>query len=206
MPRNFDWSSLTTNARTQGIRFWLQATLAVLAVANIVALFFYIAPPGGTRKQLIEEDEQMHRQVVSSRFGAARLRNVAGKVQSGSQEAGQFQNSYFLPKRTAYDSIIAEIQRMAKDSGLQQREAVFSEEPIEGSADLTLLNITSSYQGTYDNLMQFLLQTDKSPMLLMLDTLQAVPQQHGPQISASIRFQAIVREESAALHLPGGQP
>ncbi len=43
--------------------------------------------------------------------------------------------------------------------------------------------------------MHFLYESDRSPMLLMLDTLQASPQQRGGLIDASIRFQEIIREE-----------
>ena len=205
MLKNFNWSALPGMIYTQGSRFWLRTAVLVLALANLAALLFYIAPPGGTRKELSEQVQQTRLQIAAARMGATRLKNVAGKVQSGSAEATSFQAQNFLGKRAAYDAVISEIQRMAKASGIQEREAVFSEEPIEGSADLSLLNITSSYQGTYDNLMHFLYESDKSPMLLMLDTLQAVPQHHGGQINASIRFQAIVREDLAG-RTQGGQP
>ena len=87
---------------------------------------------------------------------------------------------------------------MAQGSGLRERDAVFAEEPIEGTADLTLLTNTANYEGSYDNLMRFLYEVDESPMLLMLDNLQAAPQQKGGQISTSIRFQTIVQEGPGA--------
>lgn len=204
MPRNFDLGSLTRGVDRSSPRFWLQAVMGLLALANAVALFLYFAPPGGTRQELLALSQQLQRQIISTRAAATRLQSVSGKVQTGSEQAQEFANKYFLPQRVAYDRIISEIQRMAKESGTQPREGVFSEEPIEGSPDLSLLNITSSYEGNYDNLMRFLYQADKSPLLLMLDTLQAAPQQKGQQINASIRFQAIVREDAPAI--AGGQP
>jgi len=204
MRRNFDIASLSSRVDRRSPRFWLQAGIGLLALANVIALFLYIAPPGGTRQELQEESRQTQHQIASTRAGAARLRFISGKVQTGGEQSVDFQAKYFLPKRVAYDQVISEIQRMAKESGVQPREGVFSEEPVEGSADLTILNITSSYEGNYDNLMRFLYQADKSPLLLMLDTLQASPQQKGQQINTSIRFQAIVREDAS---LPvGGRP
>jgi hypothetical protein len=204
MPRNFDLTSLVRGVDRRNPRFWLLAGISVLALANAVLLFLYFAPPGGTRQDLLEESQQTRRQIAFTRAGSARLRSVSAKVQLGSEQAVDFQSKYFLPKRVAYDQVISEIQRMAKESGAQPREGVFSEEPVEGSPDLSILNVTSSYQGSYDNLMRFLYQADKSPMLLMLDTLQAAPQQRGQQINASIRFEAIIREEAPAG--AGGQP
>lgn len=204
MRRNFEMSSLTIAADRHSPRFWLRAGAALLAVLNAAALYLYLAPPGGTRQALQEESRQLQRQIVSARTGTTRLQTVSQKVQTGSDQGVDFETRYFLPKRIAYSRVISEVQRMARQSGVQPREGVFSEEPVEGSPDLSILNFTSSYEGGYDNLMRFLYQTDKSPLLLMLDTLQASPQQKGQQINASIRFQAIIREEPS---LPaGGQP
>jgi hypothetical protein len=84
---------------------------------------------------------------------------------------------------------------MAKASGLQERDAVYNEEPIEGSDDLNLLNSTANYEGTYENLKTFLYLVDHSPMLIMLENITAAPQQKGNQINTSIRFQAVIRDD-----------
>lgn len=194
MPRNFEWLSALLGGNQRGPRFWLQITGLALALFNGIALYFYLDPPGGSRADLAAEGQQVRNEIAITRSGAVRLRNVADKVQLGSTESADFETKYFLPKRVAYEAVIAEIQRMAAASGLRERDAVFAEEPIEGTADLTLLTNTANYEGTYDNLMRFLFEVDKSPMLLMLDNLQAAPQQKGGQISTSIRFQTIVQE------------
>lgn len=204
MPRSFDVSSLTSGMDRRSPRFWLQVGLGVLAVANAALLYLYLAPPGGTQQELHEQSRQIQRQIASVRVGATRLRVVSTKVQTGSEQGVDFEAKYFLPKRVAYDQVISEVQHMAKESGVQPREGVFSEEPVEGSPDLSILNFTASYEGNYDSLMKFLYEADKSPMLLMLDTLQAAPQQKAQQINTSIRFQAIIRDEPSSV--AGGQP
>lgn len=204
MTRSFERNSLRANGTSRGIGFWLKAIAGTLAVLNAAALFLYIFPPGGTRRQLAEESLQVRNQIAAARAQTVRLKTVSGKVQTGSAETSQFEGKYILPKRVAYEEVIAEIQRMAKATGLQERDAVFTEEPIEGTADLSLLNITANYQGSYDNLMHFLHEADRSPMLLILDNVQAAPQQKGGQINTSIRFQAVIRENpSGAVR---GQP
>lgn len=204
MPRSFDWNSPGTNGMSRGISFWLKIAAAALGVLNLAALFFYLWPPGGTRRELAEQSLQIRNQIAATRSQTVRLKTVSGKVQMGGTEASQFQAKYILPKRTAYEKVIAEIQRMAKAAGLQERDGVFTEEPIEGTADLALLNITANYQGSYDNLMRFLHEADRSPMLLILDNLQAAPQQKGGQINTAIRFEAVIRE--GAGEVSGGQP
>ncbi|HZQ55326.1 MAG TPA: hypothetical protein VFB14_24220 [Bryobacteraceae bacterium] len=204
MTRSFEWNSLRANGTSRGIGLWLKAIAGTLAVLNAAALFLYIFPPGGTRRQLAEESLQIRNRIAAARAQTVRLKTVSGKVQTGSAETSQFEGKYILPKRVAYEEVIAEIQRMAKAAGLQERDAVFTEEPIEGTADLSLLNITANYQGSYDNLMHFLHEADRSPMLLILDNVQAAPQQKGGQINTSIRFQAVIRENPSGT--VGGQP
>lgn len=187
----------------RGPRFWLQLAGIILALFNGIALYFYLDPPGGSREELMAEGQQVRNEIGATRRTAIRLRTVAEKVQLGSKESSEFEGKYFLPKRVAYEAVIAEIQRMAQSSGLRERDAVFAEEPIEGTADLTLLTNTANYEGSYDNLMRFLFEADQSPMLLMLDNLQAAPQQKGGQINTSIRFQTIVQEGLGAMPVSG---
>jgi hypothetical protein len=175
-------------------QFRLKAAGTALALLNGIALFLYLSPPGGTRRELMQQSQQIRDQIALTARQATRLKNTASKVQSGSVESAAFETRYFLPKRLAYVAIVEEIQRMAKASGIDERDAAFSEEPIEGTADLTLLTDTANYEGSYSSLMKFLYEADHSPMLLMLDGLAAAPQQKNGQINTSIRFQAIVRE------------
>ncbi|MBV9759765.1 MAG: hypothetical protein JO340_04285 [Acidobacteriaceae bacterium] len=204
MRKNFDWLAGGGGAQRRGARFWFQVAGAALALANGVALFLYLDPPGGSRERLAEDSRQVKNEIVAMRARSTRLRTIAGKVQVGSDQSSEFESRFFLPKRLAYEDVIAEIQRMSEASGLKERDSIFTEEPIEGTADLSLLNVTGNYEGTYENLMRFLHEVDRSPMLLMLDAMQAAPQQKPGLLTTSIRFQAVIREEPSAA--AGGQP
>lgn len=206
MPRTSD-RAVKSDAERRGPRFWLRIVGGVLLAANCVALFFYLAPPGGTRRELANESLSVRNQVLMARAQTAKLRNVAAEVTVGNTESGEFELKYFLPKRVAYASVITEIQRMAKAAGFQERDAVYTEEPIEGTPDLDILNCTANYEGTYEALQRFLYEVDHSQMLLMLENLQAAPQQKGGQINTSIRFEAVMQEEpppAGTQQTPGG--
>jgi len=201
MRKSFDRMFAGLEGNRRGARFWLRIAGGLLALLNGIALFFYFAPPGGSRKELEQESLAVRNQILVTRARTARLSNVAAKVTVGNSESGDFEAKYFLPKRLAYAALITEVQRMAKAADFQARDAVYSEEAIEGTADLSLLSCTANYEGTYASLMQFLHEVDHSPMLLMLENLQAAPQQRPGQINTSIRFQAVIRDEA----IPGGQ-
>ncbi len=189
-------------ALEHGTRFWLQVGVGVLAVLNIAALIFYFAPPGGSREELTAQGQQLRTEVTAARAQTAKLQRVSSKVQAGSRESADFEARYILPKREAYEAIIEEIQRMATAAKLDQGEGVWTEEPIEGTADLTVLTNTTNFQGSYQNLMRFLYEVDHSPKLLMLYTLTATPQKAG-QVTAQMKFQAVIRETEVSA--AGGQ-
>ena len=175
-----------------------------MALLNGIAVFLYFFAPGGTRKELELERSGVLKQVALMREQTRRLKDEAAKVGIGNTQSDDFELNYFLPKRMAYEAVIAEIQRMAAASNLQERDAAFTEEPIEGAPDLAVLNVAAHYDGSYENLMRFLYEVDQSPMLLMLEQLQASPQQQTARINTAIRFQAIIQDESAGA--VGGQP
>jgi len=224
MPKSFSLSTLIEQAKrrqpalrsiatwpkagmTLNARFWLLAGGAALLLANLVLLFLMLFPPGGSETELAARRDQLRTEIRAARTNTTRLRSVSDKVETGSQEATSFETQYFLPERLAYSAIIAEIQRIAKAANVEEREAVYSKEPIEGSDDLSILNAGARFRGTYVNLMQFLNEADKSQMLLMIDTVRATPEQRGGQIDAEIRFQAVIHDDQGLVSAPiGGQP
>ena len=198
MRRNFNAQALLGVGTGQ---LKLRLALLVLVLLNLTALYLYIAPPGGSQEDLSAQDRQINNQIAAVNVQGARLKMMANRVESGSNQISDFEKQYFLPKRLAYGAVIEEILRMAKASGLEERDAGLSEEPIEGTADLSLLNIKANYEGSYASLIKFLYETDRSPMLLMLDSLTAAPEQRNGQISVDIRFQAVIQDTGLAAAL-----
>ena len=197
-------SSRFTLPRLVGVQLWLVVACGSLMVLNGIALSLYFAPPGGTRTELRAEQSSLRNELAMVHSRTVRLKTLASAVQSGRGGSADFETRYFLPRRQAYVAVIEEIQRMAAASGIQERDAVFGEDPVDGTQDLSVLSSTANYEGTYNNVLRFLQEVDRSPMLLILDNLQAAPQQTGGSINTSIRFQTIMREDGNLS--VGGQP
>lgn len=173
----------------------LRILLGILVLLNAVGLYFYFDPPGGSQSELTAQDQQLTNQLAAMRNQDARIKSMANRIQTGSDQITQFEKDYFLPKRIAYSAVISEIEQMAKEAGLQARDAGFVEEPIEGSTDLSLMNIKANYEGSYASFTKFLHATDKSKLLLMLDSVTAAPEKNG-DIIADIRFQAVIQDRA----------
>jgi Tfp pilus assembly protein PilO len=126
-------------------------------------------------------------------------------VQLGGDQTEQFAHKYFLPNRTAFATLLSELLRMSSAAGLREGQRTYSQEPIEGTDDLTLLTINANYQGNYTELMNFLNQVDRSDQLLILDTLTATPQQQGAGVlNVVTRFLAVIQEDGSLVAGPAG--
>lgn len=204
MPRSF--SFLPSPSTREGPRFWLQSAAIALGVLNVVALILYLFPPGGSRRELEDQAAQIRTQITAASRLANRQRAVAQNVQLGSAQSADFMKHFILPKRVAFAEVISEIQRIARVSGMSEKDASYTEEPIEGTADLTLLGSSANYEGSYENLRKFLYHVDRSPFLIMLESLQVAPQQRGNQVNSNIKFQAVIQDDATIAGPLRGQP
>jgi hypothetical protein len=110
----------------------------------------------------------------------------------------------------AFSVLVGELLRMSSAAGLHEGQRAYSQEPIEGTDNLNLLTINANYAGSYDQLMNFLNQVDRSDQLLILDTLSATPLQQGSgTLNVTMRFLAVLKEDGTQLGsqaAAGGQP
>ncbi len=197
MSRDFDFFNFKGSS---GPAFWLRVALVALAALNLLAIYFYVAPPGGSRRELTGQDESIRRDTQVRRAAAERLKLVSEKVQLGGEQTSHFSDQYFLPNRTAFAVLLGELLRMSTAAGLKEGQRSYSHEPIENTDDLDLLTINATYTGDYSSLMKFVNQIDRSDQLLILDTLSATPLQQGAGIlNVQMRFLAVVKEDGTQL-------
>jgi type IV pilus assembly protein PilO len=154
---------------------------------------------GGSSEELEAQIAGVRVQIEQRRTAVERLRNINSRVEQGRTATDEFMLSHFMTRRTASSTIVSEIIRVAKESGMRAKEHAFAFDPIEGTEDLTIMTVTGSYEGTYGDLLQFINRLDKSPRFLIVDTLTATPVQGSGNLTVSIKMNTFVREESGNL-------
>ncbi len=184
---------------------WLRLLAAALALANAVAAYLLLRPVGGSPGELRQEASDLRTSVRQQRAMRDRTATLLTKVKTGRTESEQFLKQYFLARRTAYSTILAELVADAKDSGIQARESTYTIEPVEGSDVFQFMKVTANYQGSYANLIQFVNRVDHSDRLLIIEGLQATPQQQAQLLNITVKLDAFVREDAAGGAL-GGSP
>jgi hypothetical protein len=195
MPRNF--SSSIGSAKWRNPQFIVRAILGVLLAANLIAAGLVLFPPGGSAEDLDRQLTSLQSQILSKKVLLERTKQHAAAVERGKAEGDQFVNDYFLASRTSFEMLVSDLDSAATQAKIQPREHGFSREPIEGSDSMSLMSITASYEGTYPDLMRFVHEIDKSPRLLIIESLTAAPQQGSDKLTVSMKLDTLVREDGA---------
>ena len=194
MPKNSSLKVGTpSNPRTA-----IRLILGILAAANLVAGYFVLRPPGGSTQELRQQVREMTAQIRQQKATLERTRLLASKIQVGRGEGDKFMSKYFLPRRSAYSIVMAELNDLANQSKVTAKESANAIEPVEGSDSLDMMQITANYEGTYSDLVHFVNMIDKSDRLLIMESLNATPQQGGGKLNVMMKLDTFVVEDGSA--------
>jgi hypothetical protein len=192
MPRNFNvWPPNNPRAL-------IRLGLGALAVANLVALYFVIRPPGGSTQELAQQALDMHSAIRQQQGVLDRTRLLASKIESGRGEGDKFMGNYFLPRRTAYSTIMAELNDLAGQSKITPRDSAYALDAVDGSDTLDMMQISANLEGLYPDVIRFINLLDKSDQLLIIESLNATPQQSGGRVNVALKLDTFVQEDGSA--------
>lgn len=173
----------------------LRAILGVLLGANLVAVGLVLFPPGGSAEDLEHQLTSLQSQIQSRQVIVERTRQHAAAVEKGRSQGDQFLSEYFLPLRSHTSDLFTELEAAATESKIKPKEQALTLEPVEGSDTLSMLTISANYEGTYVDLLHFVHEIDRSPRLLIIESLNAAPEKEGGQLSISVKLESFVRED-----------
>jgi len=180
--------------------------LGVLVAANLAAAIVVLKPWSGSAEDLERQAAGMREQVRQREAALARLRFIVGKVETARTDGDRFMDGNLLSRRTVSSKLLDDLDQMSRNAGVKQREVTFAFEPIEGSDTLSRAVITTAYEGTYADLLHFLNLLDRSPRLLIIESLAATPQQAGMTLNVTMRLNAFVRDSAAPAPAPEPKP
>ncbi|MBZ5610208.1 MAG: hypothetical protein LAP38_18250 [Acidobacteriia bacterium] len=192
MPRNFKvWPPNNPRAL-------LRLVAGLLLLANVVAAYFVIRPPGGSAEELRRQAAQLNSDLRQRRGVLDRTRALVSKIQTGRGEGDQFMTGYFLPRRSAYSTVMAELNSLAGQAKVTPKESAFAIQPVDGSDTVEMMQIAANYEGGYQDLIHFVNLLDKSDRLLVVESLNATPQQSGTKLNVMLKLDTFVTEDGAS--------
>jgi Tfp pilus assembly protein PilO len=196
MPRNFRVRIPQFSVKDP--RVAARAILGVLALANIVAALIAFKPWGGSPEELGRQRQQLTQQVEQLKTRLQHTKELASKVEHARSEGDRFLSEYMMDRRTTFSTIVAEMDKAANTAGLKQRERSYNLEAVEGSETISQMTVTSGYEGPYSNLVKFVNVLDKSPRFLVIESLQASPQQGSQSLNILVKLDTFVLDRGEA--------
>jgi len=172
-----------------------RVVLGILILANVAAFFLFVKPIGGSAEDLDRELRRMQAELRKEQQDLLRVGAVVKKMELARQQQEAFMKGHFMERRTASSTILSEIGNSARQAGLTPKEHAFVIEPVEGSEHLGMMTITANYEGSYGDLVKFVNLVDRSSRFLIIDSIQAAPQQQAGRLAARFRMNTFVREE-----------
>lgn len=186
---------LDLKSHTRDPRHAVRALLGVLLAANLAAAWFVFQTPGGTLEELESELAAKRKQLIAGQQAVGRLKTVVAQTEKARAAGDQFLNTYFLPRRHAYSMLEIDLANAARSAGIRAKERTNSFEPVEGSDTLGMLNVNANFEGTYADLIELVNALDRSKRLLIIEQLQATPQQGGTGLAVALKLNAFFRLE-----------
>lgn len=170
--------------------------LGSLLGLNLIATLLLLEPFGGSPEGLEATRSRLESQLRQQRQTVEKMGELAAKMQTGESEGVAFIETYFLEQRRAASEILQTLDAIEQQVGIRARGKTFGAEPIEGTTDYVLLTIAANYEGTYGDLIEFGTAIDRSERLLILDSLQASPQQDGVSLHIQAQLYGFVRQNN----------
>lgn len=178
----------------------IRLALGVLLAANLIAGYFVLRPIGGSPEELRQQAADLRTRILQQRNSVERTKVLVGKVENGRGEGDQFMTKYFLPRRTANSIIMNELNELAAQAKVTPKEASIVFEPVEGSDTLDRMQITANFEGTYADLIRMINLIDKTKRLLVMESLNATPQQGpGAKLNVSLKLDTFVVEDGSGV-------
>jgi hypothetical protein len=176
----------------------LRLMVGLLLAANLVAAYFVIRPLGGSSDQLRQQAADMRTAIRQKQGTLNRTRGLTSKIETGRSEGDHFIGHYFLPRRSAYSMIVADLNDLASQAKVTPKESAFSIEPVDGSDTLVMMQVSANFETTYQDLIHFVNLLDKSDRLLVVESLNASPQQGGAKLNVMLKLDTFVTEDAAS--------
>jgi type IV pilus assembly protein PilO len=192
MFRNFDPRALLKDRRAL-----VRAGLGAMLAANLVAAVLVIHPLGGSAEDLADRMRSKQRELDQNLQHIQRTRNLVGKVQQAKVDGDEFLKQCTMNRRTAFSTLIGEVNKMAEESGMKPKESSLTLDAVTGSDTIEQLTIAASYEGSYPSLTKLVNMLDKSPRFLIIESMQATPMANGA-LNVTIRLDTFIREGARA--------
>jgi type IV pilus assembly protein PilO len=198
MPRSFNFKAISLGSLAwKEPKVLVRIALGLLLAANLVAAGFAFNLFGSSPEALNQELVVANARLQAAQSRLVRSRLLTSNIGRGKTESDTFLASYFTSRRTTYSTIISEITETAKNAGMKTQEGTIAPlDPIEGSADLSMMTISINFEGNFNQFVKFVNLLDRSPRFLIIESMQVSPQPKGDILNTNLKLHVFIKDDA----------
>ncbi|HXY42095.1 MAG TPA: GspMb/PilO family protein [Vicinamibacteria bacterium] len=147
---------------------WLVPAAAALLALNLVAFAAWTLPREHDQRNAAVRAEALRAAVRQQRSEAAALRERAAAIRANATDLERFYARYAGTEKADLVPTLEAVEDLARLPGLRPGARGYSREAVAGTP-LERLAITVPLEGSYDQLVSFLREVERSPRFLTVD-------------------------------------
>ena len=168
------------------------AGLFLLLVADAAAYAGWVRRPAGQPEMDPAELVRLEREVEARATEVARLERVREQAPRLRPRLEAFAVEHLLAERTAYSRLAADLEQAARQAGVQLGQVSYDTREEKSQPDLVRVEITTSVEGSYADLLEYLGALERSERLYLIDELN-VAGVRGGRVRLELRLAAYLR-------------
>lgn len=136
-------------------------------------------------------------EVERARAEVERLEQIEGNLPATIAQLDRFVAQHFLGEEAGYSGMVGELERAAADVGVRRGRVDFHPYSVRERPELVRIEITTTVEGSYLNLLRFLEALEQPANFYLLERLELASATRGPSLKLDLKLETYVRRRRA---------
>ncbi|HEV8383483.1 MAG TPA: type 4a pilus biogenesis protein PilO [Candidatus Acidoferrales bacterium] len=158
------------NRNSRQWKRWVRIALAVVLAADALLVYANWSATDPAARAAAARLEKLHEEHGLLKADVERVSAIRDHLSEVQRDADHFYSQEFLPAGMGYSSIISDLGKISKSSGLGTSNVQFKERPLE-TRGVTEITVTATVEGQYVSLVRFINGLERSSNFYLLDNL-----------------------------------
>ena len=149
---------------------WVRAAIVVVLAADAILLYANWSSTDAGSKAAAAQLVPLRTQERLQGADVKRVTAIRGGLSDVQRNADKFYRDEFLTAGTGYSTIIGDLNKISKASGLRTTNVTFKERPLE-TRGVTEVTVSATVEGDYVSVVRFINGLERSANFYLLDSL-----------------------------------
>jgi Tfp pilus assembly protein PilO len=178
----------------QAWKKWIQVALGVVLLLDLFLVYVIWRAGGPGPQAMREQRKQLELQDKLLGADVRRAANIRDRLPVVARDCDLFFDQQFLPVKTGYSTVVADLNAISENSGLRTASVNFKQRDFE-KRGLTEVGVTAVVEGDYSNLVRFINGIERSENFYLLDSL-TLASSAGGTIKLNVQLRTYFRAKS----------